>query len=471
MSLTIDQQRNIETTQDIQDFLLEPSTTYPSGVQNNIPNSINTTGGEIAVWNGSTWALEGNTSLGIGLGAGLTFQGGNCVAIGHQAGRHNQNTLGIAIGFSAGRTHQGTSAIAVGYLAGNSTQGQNSIAIGLNAGEIFQGTNSVALGYRAGTFTQGQNSIAIGFNAGLTQQPDNSIVINSTGAIVNGITSSACYVAPIRNVVTNGSTNNFLCYDDTNKEIIQASNIEFVNPITIPVGQLSNCGIQFSGDPNTGIISGGADQLSLVCGGGARFVLSGINCTLTPPLRGSTGSISSPQYSFSSDNDTGIYNVSANVLGVSCGNSSVAQFGTSAITMAQSLFLPTSGGTASGLSYYEKTTQTMIMRYSNTQTFNWVITLIRIGDIIMYYFPDDGNLYTIGNGPRNIDSETNTIPSRFRPSSNQVFPYVYLTGGLAWTMGKIIINSVGSLSISPLNAQFQTNDTLYIQRQSNSVFI
>ena len=72
----------------------------------------------------------------------------------------------------------------------------------------------------------------------------------------------------------------------------------------------------------------------------------------------------------------------------------------------------------------------MIMRYSNTATFNWTITLIRIGTHIEYHFPDDATLYTIAGANRSIDSETNTIPSRFRPSSNQVFSYVYLTGGL-----------------------------------------
>jgi hypothetical protein len=464
---SVDNYQNIENYNDVIDVLVQENAI------NNIPNSSNTIGGEIPVWDGSTFSLQGNTSLGIGLGAGVFGQGGNCVALGHNAGRHSQNTLGIAVGFSAGRTHQGTSAVAIGYLAGSLTQGQNAVAIGLNAGEIAQGNNSIALGYRAGTFTQGTNSIAIGFNAGLTSQPANSIVINSSGSTVSGITASSCYVAPIRNVITNGSTNSFLCYDDTNKEVVQASSIQYANPVSITQGSLSNLSLRFTGDDNTGFCSPVADNINIVTGGGDRVSISTTRMSLGFPLYIPNGSVSSPSLSFSGDsgNNTGLYRVSEDALGISTNGTLRMSVTTSAIACSLPLTLPTTGGTPTAFDYYEKTTQTMIMRYSNTQTFNWTITLIRIGDIIMYYFPDDGNLYTIGNGPRNIDSETNTIPSRFRPSSNQVFPYVYLTGGLAWTMGKIIINSVGSLSISPLNAQFQTNDTLYIQRQSNSVFI
>lgn len=66
MSLTIDNQQNIDTTQDIQEFLLEPSTTYPTSVVNNIPNSGNVVGGEYPVWNGSTFGLQGSSIVDLG---------------------------------------------------------------------------------------------------------------------------------------------------------------------------------------------------------------------------------------------------------------------------------------------------------------------------------------------------------------------------------------------------------------------
>jgi hypothetical protein len=111
------------------------------------------------------------------------------------------------------------------------------------------------------------------------------------------------------------------------------------------------------------------------------------------------------------------------------------------------------------------------MRYSATQTFNWNVALVRIGSTVLYGFSDDIALYTVNNGPRAIASETNTIPSRFRPSSNQASSYIYLTGGLVWTSGKILINSDGSVSITPLNGNFNNGDSLYIQRHSLTIFV
>jgi hypothetical protein len=133
--------------------------------------------------------------------------------------------------------------------------------------------------------------------------------------------------------------------------------------------------------------------------------------------------------------------------------------------------LPNDGVNFSDFNYYEVFSQTMIMRYSATGTFNWIVNIVRIGQNTTYYFGDDATLYTIANGPRSIQSETNTIPTRFRPGTNQATSYLYLTGGLVWTAGKILINSNGTITITPLNGQFATADTIYIQRHSASVYI
>lgn len=38
-------------------------------------------------------------------------------------------------------------------------------------------------------------------------------------------------------------------------------------------GSLSSCALKFASDPNTGLISGGSDQLSIVTGGVARVII------------------------------------------------------------------------------------------------------------------------------------------------------------------------------------------------------
>ena len=48
------------------------------------------------------------------------------------------------------------------------------------------------------------------------------------------------------------------------------------------LGSLSSCALKFAGDPNTGIISAGADQISLVTGGFARLTIDSSGVVTIP---------------------------------------------------------------------------------------------------------------------------------------------------------------------------------------------
>jgi hypothetical protein len=117
--------------------------------------------------------------------------------------------------------------VAIGASSGNIYQGTNAVAVGNGAGQTNQGQNAVAIGNHAGQNTQGGNSVAIGFNAGQTSQPANSIVINATGSVLNGATSSACYVAPIRGNLFSTSSQTLLGYDTVQKEVIYCNSTYF----------------------------------------------------------------------------------------------------------------------------------------------------------------------------------------------------------------------------------------------------
>lgn len=259
------------------------------------------------------------------------------------------------------------------------------------------------------------------------------------------------------------------------RAVVGVNGLNSLFPITIPAGTTSTCAINFTGDSNTGLISGGSDQLSLVCGGGARFVLSGTSCTITPPIRGQTGTAALPAYSFSNDNTTGITLVTdpsptQNSVAIVTAGAVRQSINATRSTFTVPIRLPNDGFNFSDLNYYEEFSLVVPMFYANFTSFNWVVNIIRIGKNVTYQFGDDATLFTIGNGPRSIFSNS-VIPSRFRPGTNQVTPYLYLTGSLNWTMGKIIINSDGSLSISPQNSSFNTGDTIYIQRHSASILV
>ena len=59
----------------------------------------------------------------------------------------------------------------------------------------------------------------------------------------------------------------------------------------LALGSLSSCALKFAGDPDTGIISPGANQLSLVTGGFARLTIDSSGVSTIPGNVNITGNI------------------------------------------------------------------------------------------------------------------------------------------------------------------------------------
>lgn len=84
------------------------------------------------------------------------------------------------------------------------------------------------------------------------------------------------------------------------------------NAISLPSGGVTSCAIQFSGDPNTGIVRNAADTLSLVAGGGNRLTVNTSGCTLGGTVTVSSGlNVSELAQSGASTNDVLTWNGSA----------------------------------------------------------------------------------------------------------------------------------------------------------------
>ena len=85
---------------------------------------------------------------------------------------------------------------------------------------------------------------------------------------------------------------------------------------SLSLGSLSSCALKFAGDSNTGIMSPGPDQISLVTGGFARLTIDSTVTTLTgtqtltnksltaPVLTGSSSSAGSIVFKEDTDNGT-----------------------------------------------------------------------------------------------------------------------------------------------------------------------
>jgi hypothetical protein len=109
----------------------------------------------------------------------------------------------------------------------------------------------------------------------------------------------------------------------------------------------------FSGDPDTGGYSSGANQLDWATAGGQRLSLNATALTLQSSVvvYNSDGSAGSPGYSFASDTDTGIYRIGANSLGIATGGSLRATLDSVGITLPTSgqIILSAEGGSAGGV--------------------------------------------------------------------------------------------------------------------------
>jgi hypothetical protein len=79
----------------------------------------------------------------------------------------------------------------------------------------------------------------------------------------------------------------------------------------------------FSTDTNTGMYSSTADQVHFSAGGTERLEVSSAGITITGTVAGSDGSLAAPEFSFTSDPDTGVYRSAADHLSLSAGGQSI----------------------------------------------------------------------------------------------------------------------------------------------------
>lgn len=87
-------------------------------------------------------------------------------------------------------------------------------------------------------------------------------------------------------------------------------------PFAGPAGTAAAPAHTYSGDPNTGSYSVGADDWGVATNGVLRFDISTAAITSTLPFLGAAGSASAPNWSYSGDPNTGSYSVGADDWGV-----------------------------------------------------------------------------------------------------------------------------------------------------------
>lgn len=135
---------------------------------------------------------------------------------------------------------------------------------------------------------------------------------------------------------------------------LSSGNITSTGQIRSAPGSLGAPGYSFSTDTDTGFYSVGAGNIDVVIDGVAKFRYDATGLfTLDGNLKVLDGSAATPPYTFNNDQDTGMYRIAANTLGLATGGSlrqvtsdTGVSFGTSSTNLyGYATFQSTSGNT------------------------------------------------------------------------------------------------------------------------------
>jgi hypothetical protein len=107
----------------------------------------------------------------------------------------------------------------------------------------------------------------------------------------------------------------------------------FSGSVQARVGSATLPSFTFNNDTNTGIFSGGSDNVQVTTNGVARLGVSTTQFTGTLPFRGQNGSATAPAYSFSGDTNTGMYWISADTLGFTAGGGERARLNSTGLAI------------------------------------------------------------------------------------------------------------------------------------------
>jgi hypothetical protein len=150
----------------------------------------------------------------------------------------------------------------------------------------------------------------------------------------------------------NGGTIDGTAIGDTTIAGGSFSNLSATSQVVGKLGTTASPSFTFLGDEDTGIMRevGVGNSLGIITGGSASAYFSTNDITTAVPIWSENGTVSAPGYAFSAQSGTGMYRESATgYLNLSLAGSEVASFESSAVRFAQNVDAPKvllNGGTA-----------------------------------------------------------------------------------------------------------------------------
>lgn len=359
-------------------------------------------------------------------------------------------------GYDAGNfTGEHSYNIGIGTEAGsNLTDGSSNIIIGHGTSSLSSGTFNTLLN-GGGDITTGSRNLCIGGTApGLNYSSNESdnICINNAGVtgdqaiirIGRSATHNACYIAGINGVPLAGTP------------VVVTADGQLGTGSDLGVTSLTAVGA--APNANGGTISG--SDLTLQPANGTNPGLLTAGAQTIGGAKTFSGAISASNLSNTNSGDVTLATIGAvpNGSGASLSgqvltlqpadgtNPGILTTGTQTIagnkTFSTGVTLPTTGGTASLMNFYEATTHATTFTGAAT-TASLTIRLERIGNVVTMRIP----LMTIAFSTTGVFNNASALPTRFRPIQVMQWPEIVQDNSTT-ALGRIQLTTGGGIVIS-----------------------
>jgi microcystin-dependent protein len=134
----------------------------------------------------------------------------------------------------------------------------------------------------------------------------------------------------------NGSNNAWITVgslSDANLALATSASPTFTGNVTVPLGTVSLPGIRFTGDTDTGIYSSTGNNLNITAGGTLSHTFTSTYSTASVPIRVPDGTASAPSITNTGDENTGIFFGAADEVSISTGGTERAQFDSNGLSV------------------------------------------------------------------------------------------------------------------------------------------
>ena len=234
-----------------------------------------------------------------------------------------------------------------------------------------------------------------------------------------------------------------LVANGTDKLIVDNNTTYSANVIHNLDGVVSSPSYSFMSDTNTGLYRPYDDALSLTCGGAGKLIIDSNNTYSINTIQNIDGTATVPSYSFMSDTNTGIYNQSADTIGLTTGGVNRMSIGNSTISTTNTIL--TDNGTVSAPSYSFNNSVSTGMFSSSADTIGLAtagVNRLSISNTgITSTLPILNFAGTAALPTKTFDGDTDT--GLYNPAANTIG---LTTGGV----NRMIIDSLGLATTVPL---------------------